>query len=136
MSLKASITFKNFRPGLEQGVGRFIDRAIEKSILVMERNIKVNTPVRHGYLRRSITSKKTGFGKGEVFTNPIGSVTKQTATKKGIAKTKAVSYAVFVEFGTRFMAPRAMFRKGVGQSQKQIKQIFAEEAKNVKQSKM
>lgn len=136
MSLKSIITFSNKTKEIENGIGRFVDIAVQKSIKVMERNIKINTPVKHGYLRRSITSKKTGWGKGEVSTNPIGTVTKSTSKKKGISETKEVSYAVYVEYGTKYMAPHAMFRKGAGQSEKQIKQIFSEEAKKVKDSEL
>lgn len=132
MALKSLIKFIDHRAVVESKIGAFVNTSVEKSIKVIERNVKVNTPVKHGYLRRSITSKMTGFGKGEVFTNPIGSVTKSTSKKKGISQHKEVSYAVYVEFGTKYMAPRAMFRKGVGQSQKQIKAIFAEEAKKQK----
>ena len=130
--MKAVLEFKSYRPSVEKGIGIFVNRAVEKSIKVMEKNVKVETPVKHGYLRRSITSIMTGFGKGEVFTNPVSSVTKATSKRKGISLHKEVSYAIFVEYGTRFMAPRAMFRKGVGKSQKQIKQIFRDEAKTFK----
>jgi len=129
MALKSLIKFIDHRAVVESKIGAFVNVAVEKSIKVIERNVKVNTPVKHGYLRRSITSKMTGFGKGEVFTNPVVS-----QTRKGKTSHKEVSYAVYVEYGTRYMAPRAMFRKGVGQSQKQIKAIFAEEAKKQKDS--
>ncbi len=132
MALKAVIEFISHKSSLEAGIGQFVNRAVEKSIKVAERNVKANTPVKHGYLRRSIASDMTGFGKGEIFTNPIGSVAKKTASKKGISQHKEVSYAVYVEYGTKYMAPRAMFRKGLGQSQKQIKQIFRDEARKVK----
>ena len=120
MALKASIKFKSVSPALQKGVGRFINRSVEKSIKVIERNVKVNTPVVHGHLRRSITSVMTGFGKGEVFTNPVA---------KGV---NPVDYAVYVEYGTRYFAPRAMFRKGVDQSTKRIQDIFAEESSKLK----
>lgn len=130
--LKAILNYKSYVPQTEKSIGEFVNVAVEKSLAIMERNIKVNTPVLHGYLRRSITSKMTGFGKGEVFTNPIGSVTKGTAKKKGISQHNEVSYGVFVEYGTKHMAPRAMFRKGVAQSENQIKDTFKTEAWRVK----
>lgn len=130
--LKALLNYKSYVPQTEKSIGEFIDVAVEKALAVMERNIKVETPVRHGYLRRSIANRKTGFGKGEVFTNPIGNVTKGTAKKRGISQHKEVNYAVFVEYGTRYMAPRAMFRKGVAQSEDRIKEIFKNEAWRVK----
>ena len=126
MALKAIIKFINNVPKVENGIAQFIDRAVSKSVLVMERNIKVFTPVRTGHLRRSISSRKTGFGKAEVFSNPTISI-----TSKGVKKSKEVNYAQFVEYGTRFMAPRAMFRKGAESSEQQIKAIFKDEAKNV-----
>lgn len=127
MSLKAIFNYKDFTPQVLTGVGKFIDRAVEKSLAVMELNIKQNTPVKTGTLKRSITSKKTTFGKGEVFTNPNIRITR--AGKKMHAD---LNYAIHVEYGTRYMAPRAMFRKGVEQSEERIKQIFAEEARDVK----
>src|SRR5690606_558344 len=130
--MKATVQFISRKPTVEKGIGLFVNRAVEKSVKVIEKNVKVETPVRHGYLRRSITSKMTGFGKGEVFTNPISNVTKATSKRKSIAQHKEVSYAVYVEYGTRHMAPRAMFRKGVGKSERQIKQIFKDEAKSFK----
>lgn len=132
MELKAVLNYKSYLTETEKGIGDFIDRAVGRSLLLMELNIKKETPVKHGYLKRSITSKKTGFGMGEVFTNPIGSVTKSSSKKKSIAQHKEVSYAVYVEYGTKYMAPRAMFRKGVAQSEEGIKDIFQNEAWRVK----
>jgi len=129
MPLKAIIQFKNYRPKIEEGIGAFINTAVDKSTKVMERNIKSFTPVKHGTLRRSISSRMTGFGKGEVFTNPVVS-----QTSKGKTSHKEVSYAVYVEYGTRYMAPRAMFRKGVEYSEGAIVQIFKREAKDFKDS--
>jgi HK97 gp10 family phage protein len=118
MSLKAVIQFINKTDDVEKGVGKFVNVAVQKSLLVMERNIKVNTPVQEGHLRRSISNRMIDFFNGEVFTNPVS----------GNVETK---YALFVEFGTKFMAPRAMFRKGAAQSQEKIQEIFKDEAENV-----
>lgn len=115
--LKAILQFKNYAKDRETDIANVIERSVGKALLVMERNIKVNTPIRSGTLARSITSKKTGFGKGEVYTASVDGG-------------KEINYAVFVEYGTQHMAPRAMFRKGVAQSEEKISQIFAEEAKN------
>lgn len=118
-TLKATINFLNHRPAVEKGIVQgFLERAVGRSILVMERNIKANTPVREGHLRRSIFSKVTGLGKGEVRT---------AATEGG----KQIDYAVHVEYGTRHQAPAAMFRKGTAQSEQQIKEIFSYEAYRV-----
>lgn len=116
--LKARVDFKNYTNDAINGAGKFIEIAVGKSILLMERNIKANTPIRTGTLARSITSKKTGFGEGEVFSAPV-------------AGGKEINYAIHVEYGTQHMAPRAMFRKGVAQSEERIKQIFAEEAQKM-----
>ncbi len=129
--MKSVIEFLSGSKDLESNVGKFITRAVNKSTKVMERNIKINTPVKHGYLRRSITSRMTGETKGEVYTNPVGSIPQKSASKKGVASHKEVSYAVYLEYGTRFIAPRAMFRKGVAQSESTIKDIFRDEARGV-----
>lgn len=119
MSLKATIKFFNETNQAEKNIGDFVNIAVNKAVLVMERNIKVNTPVVHGTLKRSIKGVMTGFGQGEV-TN---------SSTEGGADT---NYAIFVEYGTRYFAPRGMFRKGVAQSMDRIKELFGEEAKNVK----
>jgi len=120
MSLKAVVNFINGTPQAESEVNSFIDKAVKKSTLVMQRNVMANTPVVHGNLRRSIQSRFPEFGKGEVFSSTNGVVD--------------VSYALYVEYGTKYFAPRAMFRKGAEISKDRIMQIFSEEAKNVKLS--
>lgn len=119
MGFKTIVQFLNGTPQLESGVSKFINRAVDKSTKIMERNVKVNTPVREGHLRRSIRSRMTGEYNGEVY-------------NEAIEGGKEINYAVYVEFGTKYMAPRAMFRKGVAMSEDKIKQTFADEAKNVK----
>lgn len=119
MALKLTINFKTRTQQLQEGVGKFVDRAVQKSVKVMERNVKINTPVKHGHLRRSIHSRSTGFGKGEVY-------------NEAVEGGKEITYAIYQEYGTRHIAPRAMFRKGAGQSQKEIQSIFAEEARKVR----
>lgn len=127
MSLKAIIKYVSHKDEVEAKLEGFINRAVDKSTKVMERNIKAFTPVRHGHLRRSITSKMTGFGQGEVFTNPVVST-----SRGGKQAHTEVNYAVYVEYGTRYMAPRAMFRKGVEASLAAIEQIFKREARETK----
>lgn len=127
--MKAEVFFKSKSKAIEKGIGRYVDRAAQRSSLEMERQIKIATPVKEGHLRRSITSRKTGFGKAEVFTNPL-----ITVTKKGTKQGKAVNYAVYVEYGTKYMAPRGMFRKGAKKSEPRIKNIFREEAKKAYKS--
>lgn len=112
--LKATVKFDNHTDEALTGIDRNTSVAVQKSLAVMERNIKVNTPIRHGTLARSITQKMNSPYEGEVFTQPV---------MDGLE----VNYAKFVEYGTRHMAPRAMFRKGVAQSEARIQDIFDEE---------
>lgn len=111
----------NGRSGLEDNIANFVTKAVDKSTKVMERNVKVNTPVKDGHLKRSIRSRMTDAFSGEVYNE---------ASEGG----REINYAVFIEYGTRHIAPRAMFRKGVAQSEDQIISIFGQEAKNVKAS--
>lgn len=113
--VKATVEFLNYRAPVENRIQKFVESAVGKSVLVMERNIKAETPVREGHLRRSIISKITGLGRGEVRTQ---------AVEGG----REIDYAKYVEFGTMHQAPRAMFRKGVAASEDQIKEIFRNEA--------
>lgn len=112
--LKASLKFNNKTPEAIAGIGKNIERAVGLSLLVIERNVKARTPIRTGTLARSIQSKKTSPFDGEVFTGEV---------KGG----KPVDYAIHVEYGTQHMAPRAMFRKGVADSEERINQIFEDE---------
>jgi HK97 gp10 family phage protein len=112
--LKASVTFKNHTDEALTGVGKAISTAVQKSLAVMERNIKVNTPIRSGTLARSITQRLNTPFDGDIFTAPL-------------VDGKEIDYAIHVEYGTKYMAPRAMFRKGVAQSEKKIEQIFNDE---------
>jgi HK97 gp10 family phage protein len=112
--LKATVKFDNKTDDALSGIGRQTSIAVQKGLAVMERNIKVNTPIRNGTLARSITQKLNTPFEGEVFT-------------QSVMDGKEVNYAIFVEYGTRFMAPRAMFRKGVAQSEDRIQAIFDEE---------
>ena len=118
MSLKALIKFNNKTSEANSEIHDFVDRAVGKATLTAQRNVMSETPVVHGNLRRSIQSRFPGFGKGEVFSSTNGKVD--------------VGYAVFVEYGTKYFAPRAMFRKGIEKSKDEIKKIFSDEAKNVK----
>jgi len=114
--LKAVITYKDNRPDVNTKLAEVIRRSVGRSILVMERNIKLFTPVVTGHLKRSIYSKQLSAGKAEVRT---------AATAGG----KEIDYAVYVEYGTKYFAPRAMFRKGAEASEQQITAIFKDEAK-------
>lgn len=132
MALKAILTYKSNKKNVEQGVGRFIDRAVKASTREMERNVKKMGQAlfykrqdgekrkhrRTGHLLRSVRSEHTGFGKGEIQINPI---------RHGAD----VNYGLFVEYGTRFMTPRPFIRRGVAASEKRIKEIFRDEARKV-----
>lgn len=113
--VKAIIKFINKAPEVEKSIADAVDRAVKKSAFVMERNIKVNTPVLEGHLRRSIQAVNS-LPKGE------GAV-ENKAAEGG----RDINYAVYVEYGTKYMSPRAMFRKGVKASEPKIKQLFKDE---------
>lgn len=119
MSLKAVVQFFNGTDQLEDSVGNFVTKAVARSVKVMERNVKVRTPVVEGHLKRAIRSRTTGAFSGEVYNETV---------EGG----QEVNYAAYVEYGTRYMAPRAMFRKGVADSESRIQQIFQEEARALK----
>lgn len=119
--LKATITFKDNTRAVETGIGNFLQTAIAKSLAVMERNIKVIAPFKHGHLRRSIQNRMTSPTSGEVFTGSV---------EGG----QPIDYAVYQEYGTKHIAPRAFMRKGVAASEDRIKQIFGEEARKVRAS--
>lgn len=118
MSLKAIVTFVSGRSQFEGAAAKAVKQAVEKSVLLMEANTKLNTPVITGNLRRSIASQANGFS-GFVY----------SAAQAG---GEEVNYAKFVEYGTAHMAPRAMFRKGVAQSEERIKSIISGELRDVK----
>lgn len=123
MSLKVIVNFFDGTAKLEKGIGKFIDTAVQKSVKLMERNVKVNTPVKEGHLRRSIRSRQVSFGKAEVY-------------NEAVEGGKEINYAIYQEYGTKYIAPRAMFRKGVAQSEDKIKDIFKEEAKKVRDNEL
>ena len=119
MALKGTVKYTRHHDEVLHEIGSFIHKAVDKSTKVMELNVKVNTPVKEGHARRSVRSRMTGFGQGEVY---------NAATEGG----KEIDYFVHLEYGTKFMAPRAPFRKGVAQSEDKIQEIFGDEAKGVK----
>jgi len=129
MSLKVLINFINKRSSVEDGIGKFIDRAVKKSALVMEKNIKdVSRSAfvwRTGNLGRSISANKNdlGFGKAEVSINPI-------------SEESDVNYGIHLEYGTKYIAPRAFIRRGAANSEDKIKDIFRDEAKSMKDKQL
>lgn len=118
MSLKAIVSFVSGRSQFEGEAAKAVKKAVEKSVLLMELNIKLNTPVITGNLKRSIASKADGFS-GMAFS-------------AAVSGGEEINYAKFVEYGTAHMAPRAMFRKGIAQSEERIKSIISGELRNVK----
>lgn len=118
--MKLDIKFISKSKEVSKDISAFINKSVGKSLIVMERNVKAgmvkNWGLQTGTLKRSISHKMTGYGKGEIFTNPAGN---------------PINYAVHVEYGTKHMAPRAFMRKGISVSKKQIQEIFRSEAKKV-----
>lgn len=83
----------DFRRGAIVGVG--------KGAVLLETNVRKNTPVLTGNLRGSIAWDERVRETGSGFSAKTGT---------------NVEYAEFVEFGTEKQAPRAMFRKGADES--------------------
>lgn len=73
------------------------------------------TPVQTGNLKANIKS--------------LGRVEYAGKNKLRTRITTPVDYAPHVEFGTKFMAPRAMFRKGIGNNIEVLKNTFEAIAK-------
>jgi len=126
MPLRASISFKSRREVVESAIGKFVDVAAKRSALVMEREVKVSATQsftqRTGNLRRSIRANTSmPFGEARIEINPV---------REGAD----VNYGKYLEYGTRYMAPRAFIRKGVKAAEPRIKKVFAEEAKKVHDS--
>ena len=136
--IKASVIYKDHTKQATSEVTKFIDRAVRKSAFQMERDIKeVATQViykrtkkqqgvkekykRTGNLRRSIRAVTEGlpFGSAEVGVNPV---------REGAD----TNYAIHLEYGTKYITPRAFMRKGIGRAKKKIPKIFADEAKRAK----
>lgn len=113
---KATVSFKSHTKEVETGIAKKINLGVQKSLAILEGAIKINTPVKHGHLRRSISNHMTDEFSGEVFTGVV----------EGGAE---INYAKHVEYGTKFMAPRAMFRKGAAASEDRIKGILNEALK-------
>lgn len=125
MPLKATVKYLNNKPQTLKEMGKFVTRAVTRSAFLMEAEIKLSATnsftQRTGHLRRSVRAKTKGeeFGKAEVGINPV---------REGAD----VNYAIHLEYGTKYIAPRAFIRKGVGKTKKKMPKIFAEEAKKAK----
>ena len=68
---KATVSFKSYTKEVETGIGKKLNLGVQKSLAVLEGAVKVNTPVRHGHLRRSISNHMTDDFSGEVFTGAV-----------------------------------------------------------------
>lgn len=80
-----------------------LNKAIQQSIFTIERQSKINTPVRTGFLRASHRS---------LFSNLRGEVG------------PTASYSIFVHEGTRFMRARPFLMEAVQSSDSQVQGFF------------
>jgi len=80
-----------------------LDKAIKASTLLIERQSKINTPVRTGFLR---SSHKTSF-------SPL----------RGVLEPMA-NYAVYVHEGTRYMKARPFLKEAVDSENNQVQDQF------------
>lgn len=80
-----------------------LDKAIKASVLLIERQSKINTPVRTGNLR---ASHQTMF-------SPL----------KGVLEPMA-NYAIYVHEGTRYMKARPFLKKAVDSENNQVQDQF------------
>lgn len=83
-----------------------LNKALKKSLLLIERDSRRNTPVDTGRLRASHRTKFSTLS-GELSTN--------------------VSYATFVHEGTRYMRARPFMRRAVSKNEPEVN-IFMKEA--------
>lgn len=113
-----SIIFNNKTKLVNKIVAGLVDESVKKGAKIMERNIKLRTPVKEGHLKRSIRSRDIKFGESEVYNQTVDGG-------------QQIHYAKYVEYGTKYMAPRAMFRKGVEDSEPAIKQLFVQAGKDL-----
>ena len=110
MSIKVQGT-RRVITALTKGVEQYVNRtqnATMKAALKAEALVKKNTPVDTGNLRSSVNAQLAGKKRDRV---------------EAVVGTN-VEYAPYLEFGTRRMAPRAMFRKVIDQNGKEIWQTF------------
>lgn len=93
MSVKFTDNSDDFFKELERGVSE----GMKKGAVLLEANIRKETPVVTGNLRAGTEAQK---------------LTKKTGSGQTIKVENNVEYARHVEYGTDKFAPRAMFRKG------------------------
>lgn len=135
MKLKGVVEYKDNSSHASKEVQGFITRSVSKAAFLMEKETKeVLTGLyakrtdkqkqRYkltGHLRRSVRANTKGmeFGSAEMQVNPV---------REGAD----TNYAIHLEYGTKYIAPWAFMRKGIGRAKKHIPKIFADEAKKVK----
>lgn len=90
---------KDLLPTVAPAVDRTVEREIEASARRIQAGAMVRTPVKTGLLRRSWQTRRVPNG-WEVF-NPV-------------------SYAVYVEYGTRYVGPRGMLTQAVAQERPRL----------------
>lgn len=101
----------NVLEGLTKGIKGFSDKTSKATMqagLKTEYFVKKNTPVLTGNLKSNINTQ----------------LVSQSSDKTEAFVGTNVSYAPFVEFGTRKMEPRAMFRKTIDEHGKEIWETF------------
>ena len=91
--------------GLEDGTKAILLNTQRRVFKSFTKNFKgSDRPIDSGQLRQSVASRSTGRGQGEVSINK--------------------NYAVHVEFGTRYMPPRPVFRNGISDAEEENRDIL------------
>lgn len=107
VNVKVKITnLREIKQAFSQAPARMtkaLNKAIQQSIFTIERQSKINTPVRTGFLRASHRS---------LFSNLRGEVG------------PTASYAMFVHEGTRYMRSRPFLLEAVQSTDSQIQGFF------------
>jgi HK97 gp10 family phage protein len=99
-----TVTFKWHGPAVERKIQANRDRALLAAGSAFKGQAKLIVPKKTHNLERSIDVSEIVNGVIRVFTN--------------------VFYAIYVEYGTRFMAPRSFFRKTIDITKNQLNSIF------------
>lgn len=115
--MKGSKEFKDFSPEALVAVDNQLEAALAESVLTMEGNCKILTPVDTGRLRASISSRSfllTGDKKGEAVCGTN------------------VEYAQHVEYGTKYQPAQPYMRPGAEMSKYDIEAVFVKRLGSVK----
>ena len=95
-------------PNLEELTKKAFERTVVKATLQVEADAKISAPVDTGFYRANI---KSDIVKGTI--------------------TAMANYSRFIEYGTRYQAPRPIMRNAGRKVQKEIGQIFVREFQRV-----